>query len=110
MTYWEFLGLVAGYGFSVGAVIVWGVRYLLQRHQQLIDERIERLMKQIEEGRSDTLALERSFMELKAALPKEYVRKEDYIRSEVVYNAKLDAIASKIDRLHERSTTAAGRT
>lgn len=43
--------------------------------------------------------LEREFLEHCAKLPLEYVRKEDAIRQEVVINAKLDALAMKIDRI-----------
>ncbi len=46
-----------------------------------------------------TRKLEREFLEHCAKLPLEYVRKEDAIRQELVINAKLDALAMKIDRM-----------
>lgn len=46
-----------------------------------------------------TRKLEREFLEHLARLPLEYVRKEDAIRQELVINAKLDALAMKIDRM-----------
>jgi hypothetical protein len=41
--------------------------------------------------------LQEKFWEHLANLPKEYVRKEDAIRQEVVINAKLDALYAKMD-------------
>lgn len=43
--------------------------------------------------------LERDMLEFKALMPLEYVRREDSIRAEVVFHAKLDAVAAKIDAL-----------
>ena len=53
-----------------------------------------------------TRKLETDFLKWRAVLPLEYVRKEDAIRQEVVINAKLDALAIKMDEMrsnYERS-------
>ncbi|MBI2313569.1 MAG: hypothetical protein HYU77_13800 [Betaproteobacteria bacterium] len=50
----------------------------------------------IEEGQRE---MERDVSRLREELPVHYVRREDAIRSETVINAKLDALAAKIDRL-----------
>ncbi len=42
--------------------------------------------------------IERQVLELKAVLPLEYVRKEDFIRHEVVINAKLDRIMERLPK------------
>jgi hypothetical protein len=46
--------------------------------------------------------VERDFLELKADLPLSYVRKEDFVRFEVVINAKLDRLYDSIERLKEK--------
>lgn len=46
--------------------------------------------------------LERDLLELRAELPKEYVRREDHIRFETVINAKMDSLAAKLDLVMER--------
>ena len=50
----------------------------------------------IEEGQRE---MERDVSRLREELPMHYVRREDHIRHETVINAKLDALAAKIDRL-----------
>ena len=47
-------------------------------------------------------ARERALLEMRAELPREYVRREDHIRFETVINAKLDALYSEIRRFNER--------
>jgi len=47
----------------------------------------------------DLQRLEREFLEMKATLPLDYVRKEDHMRFELVLNTKLD-------RLHQDMMTA----
>lgn len=47
--------------------------------------------------------VERDLLTLRADLPNQYVRREDHIRHEVVINAKLDAINTRLDAvLHHR--------
>jgi len=59
------------------------------------DERIKRLEEEHRE-------LDRNFLTHLAALPREYVRREDHIRFETVITAKLDALGSRIELLAER--------
>lgn len=46
--------------------------------------------------------VEREFMERKAALPKEYVLKDDYIRTIASFELKLDSMDKKMDTLMRR--------
>ena len=41
--------------------------------------------------------MERNFMELKADLPLNYVRREDYIRGQSIIESKLDGLAIKLE-------------
>ena len=43
--------------------------------------------------------LERQLYTLKADMPLQYVRREDYVRNQTVIEAKLDAVALKIENL-----------
>ena len=46
--------------------------------------------------------VDRDLLLLRAELPREYMRREDHIRSETVTNAKLDALATRQDLFSER--------
>ncbi|MCQ4242401.1 hypothetical protein [Stutzerimonas stutzeri] len=41
--------------------------------------------------------LEKTFLRFQADLPVNYVRREDYVRNQTVIEAKLDALASKLE-------------
>lgn len=84
--------LLAWSGLLIGII-----KSLLDRNQAHVDNRFSALEKANEEEARDWLRIERELLELKAALPMEYVRREDAIRQEVVINAKLDALAEKIE-------------
>lgn len=43
--------------------------------------------------------VERDLLSLKADLPVQYVRREDYVRNQTVIEAKLDAVALKIENI-----------
>lgn len=53
--------------------------------------------------------MERELLTLKAELPLQYVRREDYIRGQSVIEAKLDALGSKLEAAHLRALNG-GRT
>ena len=46
--------------------------------------------------------LEREMLQLKADMPLQYVRREDYIRGQSVIEAKLDAVAVKLENAQLR--------
>lgn len=54
-----------------------------------------------EEGRTaaQLQLLERDFLRWQAELPLQYVRREDYVRNQTVIEAKLDAVALKIENI-----------
>lgn len=55
----------------------------------------------IEQARRDESSqwqrIERELLSLKADLPTQYVRREDYIRNQTIIEAKLDAVYSKLE-------------
>lgn len=69
------------------------------------DERFRTLEGTLTQFASTQNGLERELMQLKADLPLNYVRREDYIRGQTVIEAKLDAVYSKIEALQLRHAT-----
>ncbi len=65
-------------------------------NQHLIDER---------KTAAQMVSLERDFLTWKAELPLQYVRREDYVRNQTIIEAKLDAVALKIENLQLRGVT-----
>ena len=93
--FWHLVGLaitVIG-GFWAGA------RALGAQIEKRLTERFEQGDRATARVESAHAALEKEVYGLKAEIPREYVRREDYIRGQTVVEAKLDALALKIENL-----------
>lgn len=94
-----FLGASAGVG-----------KMLLSTHLKHFDERFDAIDKHAKD-RFDALdkqaaewhLLERDLMKLKADLPAQYVRREDYIRGQTTLEAKIDAVSYQLQNLQLKS-------
>lgn len=67
-----------------------------------IDKRFTEKFSAIEKDVDAWTALERDFLKFRAELPLQYVLRPDYVRNQTVIEAKLDAVASKIEMLQMR--------
>lgn len=77
---------------TIGGIFTGLGKVLLAQFEQRMTERFKALKDDSEKWQ----ALEREFLIFRADLPKEYVRREDYIRGQSVIEAKLDAISSEL--------------
>jgi len=108
----ELAAIVTAIAVPVGGA--WAMlKVIVAQFEKRLDERFNALEKARQAGRSrlderlaaieqSYHALERELLSLKADMPVHYVRREDAIRSETVINAKLDALAAKIDLVADR--------
>lgn len=99
------------------------VKYIVYQQEKRQDERFDALAKRdaerfgaltaaLETLGSDlrqeaqaTLALERQFMRFQADLPRDYVRRDDFLRAIGTIDAKFDHVALRMERALSRSTT-----
>jgi hypothetical protein len=65
---------------------------------QVISNLLEKLTSELREEAAATLGLERRFMEFKADLPRDYVRRDDFIRAIGTIEAKVDNFALRMER------------
>lgn len=70
-----------------------GMKFLFLQFSQRLDKKFE----VIEADAKQWLVLERSFLEFKASIPVDYVRREDYVRNQTIIESKLDAVALKLE-------------
>lgn len=77
----------------LGALAAIG-RWLVGQFERRIDQRFEVLAEDTKGWRN----VERDLLLLRAELPQHYVRREDYIRNQSVIEAKLDALAAKLEK------------
>ncbi|MCC7484555.1 MAG: hypothetical protein IT529_06155 [Burkholderiales bacterium] len=99
-------------GLGTVSVMVAGAWALLKvfarQYERNLDERFETQERRRQEARAayetrfDRLETadrqhERSILELRAELPERYVRREDWVRSQSVIEAKIDALALRLE-------------
>lgn len=120
MEWWHLLTLIGG-GVSFGlAVLGGGAKILFGQFEKRMVERFaaqeaaaavsyrtlnESMAQHLNEERAalnKMQSLERDFLSLRADLPMQYVRREDYIRNQTIIEAKLDQIVSKVEVIQIR--------
>lgn len=74
-----------------------------ENHRQL-SWRLDGIETTNKEEASQGQRVERELMSLKAEMPLNYVRREDYIRGQSVIEAKLDGLATKLENAQLRMT------
>lgn len=92
---WQLFIFLAGLIAAWSVLIVAVLRTMFKAHCDDINSRLNGWGKDISK-------LEKDVLEMKADLPLSYVRKEDFVRFEVVINAKLDRLYDSIERLKEK--------
>ena len=83
-----FLGLLVGFG-----------KYMLAQ----IDRRITGIEQQNRTESEGWKRIERELLDLRAELPVQYVRREDYVRGQTVIESKLDSLYSKLETIQLRN-------
>lgn len=104
--FWQLVGLLlAFFGACAGAG-----KILLTQTQRHLDDRFSSVAQRLEgieastrEEASQWQRVERELMALKAELPVQYVRREDYIRGQSIIEAKLDGLAVKLENAQLRA-------
>jgi hypothetical protein len=95
---WQLLLALGGLVAAIGTV-VWALARIIIN---TIDQRFQTLdsdMRRLERANDEN---EKSVLRLRAELPVEYVRREDWIRFSTVIDSKLDAVMARIEALKER--------
>ena len=100
--FWQLLGLLLS---GLGAL--WGVVKMAaaqaQRHQAAAHAQLVARLESIEQASraeaGNWQRVEREILQLKAELPLNYVRREDYVKSIATIMAKLDAISLRFENV-----------
>lgn len=95
--HWQVFGALAALVAAWSLVLLGVLRGIIEQCIQDIEKKITG----IDDVGKSHQKLERSLLEMKADLPLSYVRKEDFVRFDVVINTKLDRLRDLIEALRE---------
>ncbi|EAA7373022.1 hypothetical protein QG78_001961 [Salmonella enterica subsp. enterica] len=96
--FWTLVGFLISF---IGAICGLA-RWLFSNAEARQAARFMSLEQTMKETATRWSTLEREFLEFRAQLPVDYVRREDYIRGQTVIEAKLDAVYEKLDNVQNR--------
>ena len=100
--FWQLLGLFfAGVGAFWGVLMAAATQTLARQvaaHAQLV-ERLVSIESSAREEAANWKRVEREILQLKAELPLNYVRREDYVQAIATIMAKLDAIGLRFENI-----------
>jgi len=113
--FWTLLGGITGILVTFLTLLLSGGKLLLSQFEKRLDVRFvgfERTQRAAEthmdvrfttietamaKGNEEVLRIERELMQLKAELPGNYVRRDDFIRIQSVIETKIDGLAARIE-------------
>lgn len=96
--HWALFLFLAGLITAWSGIMLGVMKFMMSTGFKELKEEV----KQIRQAYEKIQGFERQILELKADLPLNYVRKEDFIRHEVVINTKLDRLRDLIESLRDR--------
>jgi hypothetical protein len=96
---WAFITFGVGLLVSFIGAGVAVARYFAAGFERAVAARLRLIEKTTRLEAERLRQMEREIYTLKAEIPREYVRREDYIRGQSVVEAKIDALALKIENL-----------
>lgn len=100
---WQVIGLIAAALAVWNAALFGAIKFLLSNYRDEIRRQFVSVGDNLGAHTLDLHRIDKEILKLRAELPRDYVRREDAIREQVVINAKLDALGAKIDQLNLRS-------
>lgn len=98
----SFAGVIVGAFWAIGRVLV-------GQFQKSIEEKFSAVSIGLKEQTDSSRQLERDLMELKAALPRDYVRREDYTQAVATIMTKIDHMTLRMEQAIREAYTAAAK-
>lgn len=78
---WQVMGILISLALAWHGMLLGIIKWLIDRHFRQMDERLNAISR-----------LEQKILEMQAAMPNEYLRRDDWIRFASVIEAKLDRL------------------
>lgn len=103
---WDAVGIVLTAVTAWSGLLLAIIKWLLNKYAEGIKDNFKQLGETIRGQTEEMHRLDKEILKLRGEIVREYVRRDDAIREQVVINAKLDALAAKIENLRLRSTHA----
>lgn len=95
---------LAGSIFGAGKAFFNRVEYSIRERDDRLALSLDKLGDKLDKESEAIRELDREILKLKAELPREYVSKDDFIRSFTVVEAKIDAVQNTLTHLNKEKS------
>ncbi|MDF1566212.1 MAG: hypothetical protein P1V51_24485 [Deltaproteobacteria bacterium] len=96
--YWSTLGGLVGVVSLWTVVFIFAVKFMLGSQKENFDTQMKSLKDLLEASSSKQHELEKSILELRVELAKNYVHRNDWLRALAVLNRRFDLIFDALDK------------
>lgn len=100
---WDAVAILATVVVACFGALFQAIRWLFLRYHEQLKLSFADFAQKLGDQGTELHRIDKDILKLRAELPRDYVRREDAIREQVVINAKLDTLAAKIDQLNARA-------
>lgn len=98
---WSLITVISSVALAWSGLLLGAIRWLINAHQRNMEHRFQQLELVTKQKTQHLHDLDRDILRLRAELPNEYVRREDWIRFGGQIDSKLDALYQRIDKLRD---------
>lgn len=103
---WPLISVIASIVVAWSGLLLGVIKWFLANYFKDVKAKFADLSQAIGRQTGETHRLDMEILKLRGEVHSDFVRRDDAIREQVVINAKLDALAAKIENLSMRSTHA----
>lgn len=89
---WGHVAVMVGLVVVANGGFVWAVKWLLSRDRKLLSDSISEMKARIGQQENRHEEIKRDVSRIRECMPRDYVRREDWIRSFTQIDIKIDAI------------------
>ncbi len=102
MTDWQAISVFVTIFVAWSIFLLGAIKLLIDRALRAGEQRFQALEKAVDREAEKRRDVERELRQLLANLPLQYVQRDDWIRLATAFDAKMDALARKLDEVKER--------
>ncbi len=97
--FWQLIAMATTVGIAVCGAF-WGMaKMMMAQAKAQIDAQFTQITKHLTKQDDSTRRLERELWEFRAELPRDYVRREDYVQAIAIITTKIDGVMLRMENM-----------
>ena len=98
---WSAVGIIAAVIFAWSTALLGAIKWLINSQAEALNKRLELIEKSMTKNAQDAKQTELDIEKLRTEMHRDFWRRDDAIRQDVIVGAKIDALAAKMEKWTE---------